>query len=496
MHRIGFDSDQYVEMQSRHIAQRRSEFGGKLYLEFGGKLIDDMHASRVLPGFTPDNKVRMLRELADEVEIIVAVNAKDFARRKVRADMGTTYDDEVLRQIDEFRERGLFVGSVVITQWTDDNKAAAEVKERFEKLGIRVYRHFPIPGYPSDVERIVSDEGYGANEYVETSRDLVVVTAPGPGSGKMATCLSQLYHDHKRGIESGYAKWETFPIWNIALDHPVNIAYEAATADLDDVNMIDPFHLEAYGIKTVNYNRDVEIFPVLNRLFEKILGSSPYKSPTDMGVNMAGHCIVDDEACREASRQEIIRRYYKALVTEKKEMSEPVQSARISLLMSRVGVGRMDRPVVRPALELAEATGEPAAAIELPDGQIVTGKTSALLGCSSAMLLNALKKLAGLPDEVQLLAPQSIEPIQRLKTHDLGSRNPRLHTDEVLIALAVSANGDDNARRALDQLCALRDCDVHESVILGPVDEGIFRSLGIQVTTEPVYATKSLYRKK
>ena len=315
MHRIGFDSDQYVEMQSRHIAQRRSEFGGKLYLEFGGKLIDDMHASRVLPGFTPDNKVRMLRELADEVEIIVAVNAKDFARRKVRADMGTTYDDEVLRQIDEFRERGLYVGSVVITQWTDDNKAAAEVKERFEKLGIRVYRHFPIPGYPSDVERIVSDEGYGANEYVETTRDLIVVTAPGPGSGKMATCLSQLYHDHKRGIESGYAKWETFPIWNIALDHPVNIAYEAATADLDDVNMIDPFHLEAYGIKTVNYNRDVEIFPVLNRLFEKILGSSPYKSPTDMGVNMAGHCIVDDEACAEASRQEIIRRYYKALVT-------------------------------------------------------------------------------------------------------------------------------------------------------------------------------------
>ena len=364
MYRIGFDSDQYVEMQSRHIAQRRSEFGGKLYLEFGGKLIDDMHASRVLPGFTPDNKVRMLRELADEVEIIVAVNAKDFARRKVRADVGTTYDDEVLRQIDEFRERGLYVGSVVITQWTDDNKAAAEVKERFEKLGIRVYRHFPIPGYPSDVERIVSDEGYGANEYVETSRNLVVVTAPGPGSGKMATCLSHLYHDHKRGIESGYAKWETFPIWNIPLDHPVNVAYEAATADLDDVNMIDPFHLEAYGIKTVNYNRDVEIFPVLSRLFEKILGSSPYKSPTDMGVNMAGHCIVDDEACREASRQEIIRRYYKALVAEKKEMSEPIQSRRISLLMSRVGVGRMDRPVVRPALELAEATGQPAAAME------------------------------------------------------------------------------------------------------------------------------------
>ncbi|MBF0940629.1 MAG: DUF1846 domain-containing protein, partial [Schaalia georgiae] len=430
------------------------------------------------------------------VEIIVAVNAKDFARRKVRADMGTTYDDEVLRQIDELRERGLFVGSVVITQWTDDNKAAHEVKSRFEKLGITVYRHFPIPGYPSNVSRIVSEEGYGANEYIRTSRDLVVVTAPGPGSGKMATCLSQLYHDHKRGIESGYAKWETFPIWNLPLDHPVNIAYEAATADLDDVNMIDPFHLEAYGLKTVNYNRDVEIFPVLNRLFERILGASPYKSPTDMGVNMAGMSICDDGACREASEQEVIRRYYKALVAEKKQGSEPVQSARIGLLMGRLGLERADRPVVRPALELAESTGAPAAAIELEDGRIVLGKTSPLLGCSSAMLLNALKLLAGIDPDVKLLARESIEPIQRLKTADLGSRNPRLHTDEVLIALAVSANGDENARLALAQLGALRGCDVHESVILGSVDEGIFRALGIQVTTEPVYATKSLYRKK
>ena len=496
MHRIGFDRDTYIRLQSEHIAQRRAQFGGKLYLEFGGKLVDDMHASRVLPGFTPDNKIVMLKELADEVEIIVAVNAKDFARRKVRADMGTTYDDEVLRQIDEFRERGLFVGSVVITQWTDDNKAAHEVKSRFEKLGITVYRHFPIPGYPSDVSRIVSEQGYGANEYIRTSRDLVVVTAPGPGSGKMATCLSQLYHDHKRGIESGYAKWETFPIWNLPLDHPVNIAYEAATADLDDVNMIDPFHLEAYGVKTVNYNRDVEIFPVLNRLFERILGSSPYKSPTDMGVNMAGMSICDDGACREASEQEVIRRYYKALVAEKKQGSEPVQSARIGLLMGRLGLERADRPVVRPALELAESTGAPAAAIELEDGRIVLGKTSPLLGCSSAMLLNALKLLAGIDPGVKLLARESIEPIQRLKTADLGSRNPRLHTDEVLIALAVSANGDENARLALAQLGALRGCDVHESVILGSVDEGIFRALGIQVTTEPVYATKSLYRKK
>ena len=496
MHRIGFDRDTYIRLQSEHIAQRRAQFGGKLYLEFGGKLVDDMHASRVLPGFTPDNKIVMLKELADEVEIIVAVNAKDFARRKVRADMGTTYDDEVLRQIDEFRERGLFVGSVVITQWTDDNKAAHEVKSRFEKLGITVYRHFPIPGYPSDVSRIVSEQGYGANEYIRTSRDLVVVTAPGPGSGKMATCLSQLYHDHKRGIESGYAKWETFPIWNLPLDHPVNIAYEAATADLDDVNMIDPFHLEAYGVKTVNYNRDVEIFPVLNRLFERILGSSPYKSPTDMGVNMAGMSICDDGACREASEQEVIRRYYKALVAEKKQGGEPVQSARIGLLMGRLGLERADRPVVRPALELAESTGAPAAAIELEDGRIVLGKTSPLLGCSSAMLLNALKLLAGIDPDVKLLARESIEPIQRLKTADLGSRNPRLHTDEVLIALAVSANGDENARLALAQLGALRGCDVHESVILGSVDEGIFRALGIQVTTEPVYATKSLYRKK
>ena len=496
MHRIGFNRDTYIRLQSEHIAQRRAQFGGKLYLEFGGKLVDDMHASRVLPGFTPDNKIVMLKELADEVEIIVAVNAKDFARRKVRADMGTTYDDEVLRQIDELRERGLFVGSVVITQWTDDNKAAHEVKSRFEKLGITVYRHFPIPGYPSDVSRIVSEQGYGANEYIRTSRDLVVVTAPGPGSGKMATCLSQLYHDHKRGIESGYAKWETFPIWNLPLDHPVNIAYEAATADLDDVNMIDPFHLEAYGVKTVNYNRDVEIFPVLNRLFERILGSSPYKSPTDMGVNMAGMSICDDGACREASEQEVIRRYYKALVAEKKQGGEPVQSARIGLLMGRLGLERADRPVVRPALELAESTGAPAAAIELEDGRIVLGKTSPLLGCSSAMLLNALKLLAGIDPDVKLLARESIEPIQRLKTADLGSRNPRLHTDEVLIALAVSANGDENARLALEQLGALRGCDVHESVILGSVDEGIFRALGIQVTNEPVYATKSLYRKR
>ena len=496
MRTIGFDREKYVRLQSQHIAERRAQFGGKLYLEFGGKLIDDMHASRVLPGFTPDNKVAMLSELADDVEIIVAVNAKDFQRRKVRADLGTTYEDEVLRHIDEFREHGLFVGSVVITQWADDNREAKAVKRKFERLGIKVYRHFPIAGYPNDVARIVSDQGYGRNEYIETSHDLVVVTAPGPGSGKMATCLSQLYHDHKRGLSSGYAKWETFPIWNLPLDHPVNIAYEAATADLDDVNMIDPFHLAAHGVQTVNYNRDVEIFPVLGRLFTEILGESPYQSPTDMGVNMAGLSISDDEACSEASKQEVIRRYFKALVTEKKELAEPVQSERIALLMAKLGIAETDRPVVAAVRRIAKATRAPAAAIELADGRIVTGKTSELLGCSSAMLLNALKALAEVDDAVELLSPEAIEPIQTLKTVHLGSRNPRLHTDEVLIALAVSASTDERARRALDRLGDLRGCDVHTSTILGPVDEGIFRSLGIQVTNEPVYATKSLYRKK
>ncbi|MGK2347979.1 DUF1846 domain-containing protein [Actinomyces sp. W5033] len=494
--RTGFDRDEYIRTQSEHIAARRAQFGGKLYLEFGGKLVDDMHASRVLPGFSPDNKIVMLKEMADEVEIIVAVNARDFQRRKVRADLGTSYEDEILRHVDAFRDYGLYVGSVVITQWTDDNREAKAVRRKLEKLGLKVYRHFIIPGYPNDVARIVSEHGLGRNEYIETERDLVVVTAPGPGSGKMATCLSQMYHDHLHGVSSGYAKWETFPIWNLPLDHPVNIAYEAATADLDDVNMIDPFHLAAYGVQTVNYNRDVEIFPVLNRLFEEILGSSPYRSPTDMGVNMAGHCISDDEACRRASEQEVIRRYYKALVTERREMTDPVQSGRIALLMTKLGVTKEDRPVVPAALRVAKSTKAPAAALELPDGRIVVGKTSALLGACSAMLLNALKALAGLDPKKDLLAKASIEPIQALKTQHLGSRNPRLHTDEVLIALAVSASSDPDAQAALDQLESLRGCDVHTSTILGSVDEGIFRSLGVQVTNEPVFATKSLYRKK
>ncbi|MDO4260157.1 MAG: DUF1846 domain-containing protein [Actinomycetaceae bacterium] len=496
MHRSGFDREKYLDLQAQHIAQRRAQFGGKLYLEFGGKLVDDMHASRVLPGFSPDLKILMLAELADEVEIVVVVNAEDFARNKVRADFGIPYEDDVLRHVDAFRDYGLHVGSVVITHWREDNQQAKAFRRKLRKLGLKVFRHYPIAGYPHDVATIVSDEGYGRNDYVETTRDLVVVTAPGPGSGKMATCLSQLYHDHIRGISSGYAKFETFPIWNLPLDHPVNIAYEAATADLDDVNMIDHFHLSAHGEQAVNYNRDIEIFPVLSRLFEQILGASPYQSPTDMGVNMAGMCISDDEVCRAASHQEVIRRYYKARVQERRDEIEPVQSEKIALLMASMGIEPADRPVVTPCLNLAKETGAPAAAIELADGRIELGKTSALLGACSAMLLNALKAVAGIDPSIDLLARESIEPIQALKTGQLGSKNPRLHTDEVLIALAVSANRDENAHRALECLGALRGCDVHTSTILGPVDEGIFRSLGIQVTNEPVYATKGLYQKR
>lgn len=494
--KTGFDREKYLAMQSQHIDERRRQFGGKLYLEFGGKLFDDHHASRVLPGFTPDNKIVMLEQMAEEVEVVVVISALDLQRNKVRADLGITYDADVLRLIDAFRSYGLHVASVVISHVTEDNRQARAFKRKLERLGLKVYRHYPIKGYPNDVMHIVSDQGYGRNEYVETTRDLIVVTAPGPGSGKMATCLSQLYHDHKRGIQAGYAKFETFPIWNLPLDHPVNVAYEAATADLDDINMIDPFHLAAYGVQTVNYNRDVEVFPVLNKLFEELLGSSPYKSPTDMGVNMAGHCIADDEVCRRAAEQEVIRRYYKALVQEKQEELDSEASDRIALLMGSLGVVKEDRPVVSPALELERRTKAPTAAIELPSGQIVTGKTSPLLGACSAMLLNALKVLAGLGEDVELLAPESIEPIQELKTKHLGSRNPRLHTDEVLIALSVSATSDPHARRALDELQQLRGCDVHTSVILGSVDEGIFRNLGVEVTSEPIYQSKRLYRRR
>ena len=486
MKTIGFDNDKYLRMQSEHIRERISKFGGKLYLEFGGKLYDDYHASRVLPGFQPDSKLRMLLQMKEQVEVVIVINAGDIEKNKLRGDLGITYDVDVLRLIDVFRNFGLYVGSVVLTCYQGQPVAEA-FQQRLEALGIRVYRHYPIEGYPSNIAKIVSDEGYGRNEYIETSRELVVVTAPGPGSGKMATCLSQLYHEHKRGIQAGYAKFETFPIWNLPLNHPVNLAYEAATADLNDVNMIDPFHLEAYGETTVNYNRDVEIFPVLTAMFEKIVDECPYKSPTDMGVNMAGNCIMDDEACRKASRQEIVRRYYTALCGQRQGTVQEDEIYKLELLMKKAGVSASDRSVVEPALKRAEETGAPAAAMELPDGRIVTGRTSDLLGACSALLLNALKTLAGISDEIHLISPVIIEPIQHLKVDHLGNRNPRLHTDEILIALSICAATNPTAELAMEQLNSLRGCEVHSSVILSQVDEKVFRRLGVNITCEPRY---------
>ena len=487
---IGFDNDKYLHMQSEHIRERISEFGGKLYLEFGGKLFDDNHASRVLPGFEPDSKLKMLLQLKDRIEIVICINSSDIEKNKQRSDLGITYDLDVLRLIDCFRSIGLYVGSVVLTRF-DSQATAAAFQKRLEALGVKVYRHYSIDGYPSDITKIVSDEGYGKNEYIETSKELVVVTAPGPGSGKMATCLSQLYHEHKRGIQSGYAKFETFPIWNIPLTHPVNLAYEAATADLNDVNMIDPFHLDAYGVTTVNYNRDVEIFPVVNAMLEKILGECPYKSPTDMGVNMAGNCIIDDNLTREASKQEIVRRYYTALCEHRKGTVSEDVILKLELLMKKAGVTTADRRVIAPALQKAAITNAPAAALELPDGRIITGKTTELLGASAALLLNALKALAGLDEELHLIAPEIIEPIQHLKTDHLGNRNPRLHTDEALIALSMCAPSNEKAELAMEQLSKLRGLEVHSSVILSHVDENVFRRLGINLTCEPIYQAKT-----
>jgi uncharacterized protein (UPF0371 family) len=493
MKRYGFDNDKYLEMQSTRIKERIGQFGGKLYLEFGGKLFDDFHASRVLPGFQPDSKIRMLAQIKDDAEIVIAINANDIVNNKVRADLSITYDLDVLRLIDAFRGYGMYVGSVVLTQFVDQSVVLA-YKKKLESLGLKVYRHYKIDGYPTNVSKIVSEDGLGRNEYIETSRPLVVVTAPGPGSGKMATCLSQLYHENIRGVRAGYAKFETFPIWNLPLTHPVNLAYEAATADLNDVNMIDPFHLEAYGVTTVNYNRDVEIFPVLNAMFERIYGKSPYKSPTDMGVNMAGYCIVDDEATRAASRDEIIRRYYATMCDRRKARATAEAVGKIELLMEKAGISPADRAVVEAAKSKSEETGgAPAVAIELNDGTVITGKTSNLLGASSAALLNALKTLAGIDDSLDLLSPTLIEPIQDLKINHLGNRNPRLHTDEVLIALSVCATSDNNAELAMQQLENLRDCEVHSTVILSAVDEGVFRKLGMHLTSEPVYETKKLY---
>ena len=490
--KIGFDNEKYLFTQSQHIRERISQFGDKLYLEFGGKLFDDFHASRVLPGFAPDSKLQMLLQLADQAELIIVISASDIEKNKMRHDLGITYDVDVLRLIEAYTATGLYVGSVVITQYS--GQASADVfKSKLEHMGIRVYRHYTIDGYPSNVDLIVSDDGYGKNDYIETTKPLVIVTAPGPGSGKMATCLSQLYHENKRGIKAGYAKFETFPIWNIPLKHPVNRAYEAATADLNDVNMIDPFHLEAYGETTVNYNRDIEIFPVLSAIFEGIYGENPYKSPTDMGVNMAGNCIIDDEVCCEASKQEIIRRYYQALARLVREEGNEEEVYKIELLMKQAKLTKEMRRTVPAANERAAALHSPAAAMELNDGRIVTGKTSNLLGASAALILNAVKLLAGIPHDVHLIAPHAIEPIQKLKVDYLGSKNPRLHTDEVLIALSVSAAMDKNAQLALENLSKLKGCQVHTSVMLSDVDIKVFSKLGINLTCEPVYEHKKLY---
>ncbi|NLK69729.1 MAG: DUF1846 domain-containing protein [Clostridiaceae bacterium] len=494
MNKIGFDNDKYLKLQSEKILERIELFGGKLYLEFGGKLFDDFHASRVLPGFKPDSKVKMLMQLKDQVEIVIIISTDDIEKSKRRGDLGITYDLDVLRLIDAFRDIGLYVGSVVITQYRSQN-AVDSFQKRLSNLGIKVYRHYSIPDYPTNIPLIVSDDGYGKNDYIETSRSLVVVTAPGPGSGKMATCLSQLYHDYKRGTLAGYAKFETFPIWNLPLKHPINLAYEAATTDLDDVNMIDPFHLEAYGKTSVNYNRDIEIFPVLNAMFEKIAGESPYKSPTDMGVNMAGYCITDDEVVCRASEQEIIRRYYNTSCSLRQGFSERSELYKLELLMKQLGISSKDRPVVGAALKRVESTGGPAAALQLHDGRIITGKTSDLLGSSAALLLNALKELGGIHHDIHLISPIVIEPIQVLKTKHMGNQNPRLHTDEVLIALSICAATNPTAALAMKQLPRLKGCEAHSSVILSRVDETVFQKLGINITCEPQYQTNKLYHK-
>lgn len=494
MQAIGFDNQKYIQLQSQKIQERIAGFGGKLYLEFGGKLFDDYHASRVLPGFEPDSKIKMLLKMKQNAEVIIVVSATSIEQNKIRGDLGITYDMDALRLIDTFNEIGLDVGGVVITQYMQQSSVDTFIK-RLQNLGIRVYRHYPIEGYPTNVQKIVSNEGYGKNEYVETKKPLVVVTAPGPGSGKMATCLSQLYHDHQRGIKAGYAKFETFPVWNLPLKHPVNLAYEAATIDLNDVNMIDPFHLEATGITTVNYNRDIEIFPVLRAIFEKIYGTCPYQSPTDMGVNMAGYCITDDDAVCAASRMEIVRRYYDTLCRKRNGLADSEEIYKAELIMNQAQVDTDFRQVVKYALKKAESTGTPATAIELPDHTVVTGKTSNLMGCSAAALLNALKTLGGLNDELLLLPPVVIEPLQKLKTENLGNHNPRLHADEILMALAISATTNPLAARAMEQLPKLRGCQAHVSVIVSGVDKNTYRKLGIELTCEPAYESKKFYHK-
>jgi len=494
MNSIGFDNEKYIKMQSEKITERISSFGGKLYLEFGGKLFDDYHASRVLPGFCPDSKIKMLLKLKEDAEVIIVLSASSIEQNKIRGDLGISYDMDALRLIDAFNDIGVYVGGVVITQYTQQSAVDSFIK-RLQNLGVKVYRHYHIDGYPTNVKKIVSDEGFGKNDYIETTKPLVVVTAPGPGSGKMATCLSQLYHDQKRGIKAGYAKFETFPVWNLPLKHPVNMAYEAATVDLNDVNMIDPFHLEATGNTAVNYNRDIEIFPVLKAIFEKIYGTSPYNSPTDMGVNMVGNCIFDDDVVCEASKMEIVRRYYDAKCRKRSGRADAEEVYKAELIMNQAGIDTSYRKVVKAALDKAEATGAPAAAIELPDGTIVTGKTSTLMGASAAVIMNALKKLGQINDSFLLLPPVVMEPLQHLKVEHLGNHNPRLHADEILIALAISATTNPMADLAMEQLSKLRGCEAHVSVIISNVDRDIFRKLGLNLTCEPIYATKKLYHK-
>ena len=491
----GFDNAKYMTIQSQCIKERIAQFGGKLYLEFGGKLFDDFHASRVLPGFEPDSKIRMLATIKDDVEIIITLNAEDIEKNKKRGDLGITYDDDALRLADAFRSMGFYVSSVVLTRYAGQT-GAEKFRQRLEDLGMKCYLHYSIPGYPSDIAGIVSENGFGKNEYVETVKPLVVVTAPGPGSGKMATCLSQLYHEHKRGIKAGYAKFETFPVWNLPLKHPVNIAYESATADLDDINMIDPFHLDAYGKTSVNYNRDVEIFPVLRAIMNEILGECPYKSPTDMGVNMAGFCIYDDEAVREASNMEILRRYYRAAQDVAMHAAPMSLLQKHELIVQQAGISKDMCPAIRASLVKEQETEKPAGAMVLPDGKVITGKTSSLLGASSALLLNALKTIAGIDDGINLISPETIEPICELKTAMLGNTNPRLHSDEVLIALAAGSFFNENAKKAMDAIPSLRNCDAHFSVIVSPVDEKTYKKLGINVTCEPRYEHKTLYHKK
>ncbi len=492
--RKGFDNDKYISLQAEHIRERIDQFGGKLYLEFGGKLFDDYHASRVLPGFEPDSKIRMLKSMADDVEIVIAINANDIEKSKVRGDLGITYDEDVLRLMDIFRSMGFLIGGVVITHYANQPSADA-FRKRLSTMGITSYLHYPIEGYPNDIDLIVSDDGYGRNDYIETTRPLVVVTAPGPGSGKMATCLSQLYHEHRRGMKAGYAKYETFPIWNLPLNHPVNIAYEAATADLDDDNIIDPFHLEAYGETTVNYNRDVEIFPVLKSMMERIQGESPYRSPTDMGVNMAGYAIMDDEICRKAANDEIVRRYFKAAVDLKKCGEGERDLQKIEFLMNRVGVTPNLSPARSAALLKEEMTGAPAGAMVLPDGSVVTGKTGNLLGAASALLMNALKGVSGVDDELDVISDDVLEPICHLKTEHLKSQNPRLHSNETLLALSVSSVSNPLAAELIDNADKLRGCDAYFSVIISSADEKLFKTLGINVCCEPKYESHRYYHK-